>query len=57
MESTGKSNLDIQSTTGKGINFKKHYNNLQQPHVRELINELNEKTKLIKQGFVYAFFC
>lgn len=48
-----KSNLDIQSTTGKGTNFKK-INNLQQPpHVKQLINELNEKTKLIKQRFVF----
>lgn len=53
-----KANLDIQSTAaGKGTeDFRKFGNGTQlQPHVRQLINELNEKTKLIKQGFVLPF--
>lgn len=54
MESN-RSNLDVQTTIGNVKNLKRHYTNLQQPHVKELIDELNEKTKQIK-GLVLIFF-
>lgn len=53
-----KANLDIQSTAaGKGTeHFRKFGNGTTlQPHVKQLINELNEKTKLIKQRYGATF--
>lgn len=55
-----KANLDIRSTAaGKGKeNFGRKFGNGTplQPHVKQLINELNEKTKQIKQRFVLRLF-